>query len=123
MRAAGGARGDAKRGRGRGEAIGRQSDPVGSRRVAVYVDEALWEFRGRMWCHLTADSVDELHAFAADLGIPRRAFQSRPGRPWVDHYDLPESHRDQAVACGAVPLTFRDAVDHMRERRRRMAAR
>jgi Protein of unknown function (DUF4031) len=88
--------------------------------VAVYVDEALWEFRGRMWCHITADSVDELHAFAADLGIPRRAFQSRPGRPWVDHYDLPETHREAAVARGAVPLTFREAVAQMRDRRARM---
>jgi hypothetical protein len=88
--------------------------------VTVYVDEALWEARGRMWCHLTADTVDELHRFAAGLGIPRRAFQSRPGRPWVDHYDLPEVYRDRAVELGAVPLTFREAVVQMRERRRRM---
>jgi Protein of unknown function (DUF4031) len=88
--------------------------------VAVYVDEALWEHRGRMWCHITADSVEELHAFASRLGIPRRAFQSRPGRPWVDHYDLPEEYRGQAVARGAVPLTFREAVGHMRERRTKM---
>jgi hypothetical protein len=88
--------------------------------VAVYVDEALWEHRGRMWCHITADSVEELHAFASRLGIPRRAFQSRPGRPWVDHYDLPGDYREQAVARGAVPLTFREAVGHMRERRTKM---
>jgi hypothetical protein len=90
--------------------------------VAVYVDEPLWEFRGRMWCHLTADTVDELHAFAAGLGIPRRAFQSRPGRPWVDHYDLPGIYRARAVEGGAVPLTFREAVGHMRDRRQRMGA-
>ena len=88
--------------------------------MSVYVDEPLWEHRGRMWCHLTADTVDELHAFAQRLGLPRRAFQSRPGRPWVDHYDLPETWRPLAIERGAVPLTFRDAVGQMRERRQRM---
>jgi hypothetical protein len=24
--------------------------------MATYVDEAIWEWRGRRWCHLTADS-------------------------------------------------------------------
>ena len=61
--------------------------------MAVYVDGAIWEWRGRMWCHLTADSEEELHRFAADLGLARAKFQSRSGRPWVDHYDVPESLR------------------------------
>ena len=77
-------------------------------RVATYVDEAIWEWRGRRWCHLTADSEDELHALAAQLGLVRQWFQSKPGRPWSDHYDLPEEIRAQAIACGARPLTTRE---------------
>ena len=35
------------------------------------------------WCHLVSDGgFEELHAFAAQLGIPRHRFQG-------DHYDLP----------------------------------
>ena len=76
--------------------------------VATYVDEAIWEWRGRRWCHLTADSEEELHALAAQLGLVRQWFQSKPGRPWSDHYDLPEDVRVQAIACGALPLSTRE---------------
>ena len=47
------------------------------------------------WCHMVSDtSFDELHAFAAALGIPRERFQR-------DHYDLPPILRARAVAQGA----------------------
>ena len=50
------------------------------------------------WCHLVSDdSFEELHAFAAALGIPRRFFQG-------DHYDLPEHLRARALELGAVPV-------------------
>jgi hypothetical protein len=76
--------------------------------VATYVDEAIWEWRGRRWCHLTADSPEELHDLAAQLGLVRQWFQSKPGRPWSDHYDLPEDIRIQAIACGAQALSTRE---------------
>ena len=42
-----------------------------SETVAVYVDRAIWERWDRLWCHLLADSDDELHAFAARIGKAR----------------------------------------------------
>ncbi len=86
--------------------------------MAVYVDEAIWEWRGRLWCHLTADSEEELHLFAARLGLRRSAFQSRPGRPWVDHYDITERRRLQAVRLGALPITLGEAGRQLARRRR-----
>ena len=86
--------------------------------MAVYVDEAIWERHGRRWCHLTADTTGELHDFAAMLGLLRQWFQSKPGRPWQDHYDLPEEVRAQAVACGAQPVTTRQMGGLQAERRR-----
>jgi len=59
-----------------------------------------------------------LHDFAAGLGLLRQWFQSKPGRPWHDHYDLPEDVRVQAVACGARPLTTREAGQRQAQRRR-----
>ena len=51
--------------------------------VAILVDEAIWPWRDRLWAHLVSDSShEELHAFAARLGLPRRIFQG-------DHYDVP----------------------------------
>ena len=88
--------------------------------MAVYVDEAVWEWRGRRWCHLLADTEEELHAFAAALGLRRAWFQHKPERPWQDHYDLPEEARHDAVAAGAVEVDLRHVARHLRARRERM---
>jgi Protein of unknown function (DUF4031) len=37
--------------------------------MAVYVDDAIWHRFGLRWCPLLADETDELHGFAAQLGI------------------------------------------------------
>jgi hypothetical protein len=73
------------------------------------------------WFGLTADTEDELHAFAARLGLQRSTFQ--PGTPTgpqqvsvTGHYDVTEGERDQAVALGAEAITPRE--EDKRERRR-----
>ena len=76
--------------------------------MGVYVDEPIYERHGFRWCHLTADSVGELHAFAGKLGLRRSRFQTKPGRPWADHYDITEHKRREAVALGAVEITMRE---------------
>lgn len=48
-------------------------------------------------------SLDELHDFARQLGIPERAFHG-------DHYDLPQHVRDVAVEHGARVVSSRDIV-------------
>ena len=53
--------------------------------MTVYVDDAVTLWRGRRWAHLMADSLDELHAFAARLGLPRHAFQDKTSGA---HYDV-----------------------------------
>jgi hypothetical protein len=74
----------------------------------ILVDPAVWPWRGRLWAHLVSDtSYDELHAFAAQLGIPRHAFQG-------DHYDVPEALREEALALGAVAATSRQVVNALR---------
>jgi Protein of unknown function (DUF4031) len=67
------------------------------------------------WFGLTADTEDELHAFAARLGLQRNTFQ--PGTPTgpqqvsvTGHYDVTEGERDQAVALGAQVITAREAA-------------
>jgi Protein of unknown function (DUF4031) len=86
--------------------------------MAAYVDEPIWEWRGRRWCHLTADTPDELHEFAAKLGLQRQWFQSKPGHPSHDHYDIPADERAQAIAMGAKPLTTREMGRQQRQRRK-----
>jgi hypothetical protein len=57
-----------------------------------------------MWCHLVSDtSFEELHAFAARVGLPPRGFER-------DHYDVPAERRPDVVAAGAVEVSSRELV-------------
>jgi hypothetical protein len=70
----------------------------------ILVDPPAWPRYGQLWSHLASDdSFDELHAFAAELGLSARSFDG-------DHYDLPESMYDAAVEAGAVPISGRELV-------------
>jgi len=70
--------------------------------MTVYVDDAVHSWRGERWAHLLADTLDELHAFAALLGMPRRAFQDRTSGA---HYDVTAAMRARAIALGAMPIS------------------
>jgi hypothetical protein len=72
--------------------------------VAVYIDFPTWPGHGRLWSHMISDvSYEELHHFAAALGIPQRAFER-------DHYDVVAERYDAAVQAGALPVTSREIV-------------
>ena len=72
--------------------------------MAILIDTAMWPWRDWMWCHMVSDtSVDELKAFAAELGIPERGFQG-------DHVDLPEHMRPVAIEHGARVVTTREIL-------------
>ena len=75
----------------------RRPEPA-SGTVTVYIDDAVQAWRGQRWAHLMADTLAELHAMAAQLGIPRRAFQNKASGA---HYDVPAPLREQAIALGA----------------------
>lgn len=83
----------------------------------VYVDDAFLSGDWGFWTgggHLQADTPEALHEFAARLGLKREWFQSRPGRPDHDHYDLTRSRRAEAITLGAVPETVREGVARRR---------
>ncbi|HEV7955702.1 MAG TPA: DUF4031 domain-containing protein [Marisediminicola sp.] len=75
--------------------------------MAVLIDRPMWPAHETLWAHLVSDSsLDELHAFAAAHGIPRRGFD-------LDHYDVPATRYDELVAAGAVPVTNRQLVTRL----------
>ncbi|MFD8421979.1 DUF4031 domain-containing protein [Streptomyces sp. NPDC059466] len=72
--------------------------------MTVYIDPPDWPGHGRLWSHLISDlSYEELHRFAAGLGVPSRAFER-------DHYDLPAHRYADAVRAGAVEVGSREVV-------------
>lgn len=77
--------------------------------MAVYVDAAIWKWSGLKWCHLLADHPDELHRFAAKLGIKRTSFQCPP-KASTPHYDLTGFERRRAIALGAIVCSREEIV-------------
>ncbi len=80
--------------------------------MTVYVDHAaisatIGRYRPAKWSHLMADTVEELHEFARQIGLHREWFQDHPRFP---HYDVTETRRKAALAAGAVPESTVEAV-------------
>ncbi len=85
--------------------------------VRQYPDAGL---RFTEFCHLLADSRDELHAMADQLGIPRRFFQDHP---WRWHHDLPAHLRPQALELGAREVTMHEVGALLQRRRAALTGR
>jgi hypothetical protein len=60
------------------------------------------------WSHLTADTTEELLAFAAKLGL-RPSWIQNPGHIWKEHFDVTDTKRALAIELGAKPITMREA--------------
>lgn len=87
--------------------------------MSVYVDEMMSCHTSKQWpynqsCHLTADTIPELHAFAKRLCLRREWFQGvKPDRPlggYVPHYDLTINKRGTALRMGAKAMTRLEAA-------------
>ncbi len=75
--------------------------------MVILIDEPRWPAHGRLWAHIVSDdNLDELHAFAANAGIPARGFDH-------DHYDVPAERWDALVALGAHPVGVREFVERL----------
>lgn len=81
--------------------------------MAVYVDQLRAYPQSRVshvslhWCHMLADSLDELHDMAQRIGLKREWFQERP-LLYHCHYDLTPQSRAAAIAAGAQEVNTRE---------------
>lgn len=70
----------------------------------IYIDDYQAKFRGMKMSHMVSDtSIDELHEFAAKLGMKREWFQDKS----APHYDVSEGLRQKAYKMGAQELPIR----------------
>ncbi len=90
--------------------------------MSVYVDNLVWYEKSplgaRAWCHMIADTLDELHAMATQIGLNRAWLQGSPRCP---HYDLTAPRRAHAVVAGAIECDRNTFVRHMRHIRGTLA--
>jgi hypothetical protein len=92
--------------------------------MTVYVDDmrreaCVGKTRGR-WSHLMADTTEELHAFARQLGLIQTWVQAEG--TCREHYDITESVRKQALKLGAQPLSYPRETGTLVARKRSEAA-
>ena len=88
--------------------------------MTVYVDDMKAKFGRMIMCHMIADTEDELHAMAQQIGVARRWHQHR--RSADSHYDVSLSMRAKAVALGAKEITWRELGTMVYERRKAAVA-
>lgn len=74
--------------------------------MSVYVDGERNQFGRMVMCHMWGDTLPELHAMAARIGMDRAWFQPLS----FPHYDVSLSRREKAVASGAVEVGRREGV-------------
>ena len=82
--------------------------------MSVYVDWPLLPFRGKQYCHMIADSHDELESMARRLKLSPSWIQ-KPGTRY-EHYDLAPVKRDRAVRFGAQEIACKDLARKCRDR-------
>jgi hypothetical protein len=70
--------------------------------MSAYVDDAAIMWKGKARFHMSADSLEELHAFAARIGVKRCWFHRGSRYP---HYDITLPQRQAALAAGAVAVS------------------
>jgi hypothetical protein len=75
--------------------------------MATYVDFTRMHNSGE-WCHMIADTDEEMHAMAGRVGIGRgRLHISSSG---IAHYDLRPYQRELVISYGALEITSRELV-------------
>lgn len=76
--------------------------------MAVLIDFPRWPAHGTRFAHLVSDtSLNELHAFAHEAGLPPGAFDH-------DHYDVPERRCADLVARGALQVPEKELLRRLR---------
>jgi len=87
--------------------------------MSVYVDSVLPCVPTKNWrykysCHLIADTIAELHVFAACLGLKRNWFQDKT----IPHYDLTMNKRREAVKLNAISISRNQFIALVKKYRR-----
>lgn len=74
----------------------------------IYVDKPTWQKpNGRkLYAHMVADTVEELHKFAEQIGVKKHFFH-RGDKP---HYDIGVDQHTKALENGAVEVSSKQIV-------------
>ena len=83
--------------------------------MTVYIDNARLGYRRMKMCHMIADSTEELLEMADKIGVSRRWLQHAGSHR--EHFDICMSKRELAIEYGAIPVTTREIVVLIKDRK------
>lgn len=88
-------------------------------KLRTYPDEvlSLRLLKHKKWCHMLADTSEELDNFAIKLSL-KPSWKSNPYLNRISHYDLTENKRNQALRMGAIEISDEDLVTLIKKTRR-----
>lgn len=80
--------------------------------MAVYVDQPVYTRAGVKkprvsYAHMVADTLDELHSFAAKIGVKKHFFHKSIA---AYHYDINDKQHVVAIAHGALEVSSRELL-------------
>lgn len=58
--------------------------------------------------HMAADTLKELHKMANAVGLFKKHFQRKPGKP---HYDICKQNKLKAIKLGAIEVDDRKIIE------------
>jgi hypothetical protein len=73
----------------------------------VYVGTREYKYKGMAMSHMAADTIEELHLMAKNIGIDIKYFQNKPGKP---HYDICKQNKALAMKLGAKLVDDREII-------------
>jgi len=76
----------------------------------VYVGTREYKLGRMKMSHMIASTIDELHEMADQLGIDRKHFQNKNGKP---HYDICKTNKTMAFKLGALEVNDREIIYHL----------
>lgn len=73
----------------------------------VYVGKREYKYGRMIMSHMAADTLAELHDMAQRIGIEKRHFQDKIGKP---HYDICKQNKTKAIELGAIEVDDREFI-------------
>lgn len=74
----------------------------------VYVGKMEYRYGRMIMSHMAADTLEELHEMAKNIGVSNRHFQNKPGKP---HYDVCKQNKAKAIELGAAEVDDRKIIE------------
>ena len=76
--------------------------------MAVYVGTREYRYGRMLMSHMAADTIEELHQMAQEVGVAKRHFQNKQGKP---HYDICKQNKLKAIELGAIEVNDREIIE------------